>query len=316
MRELKTMRALLCGWLCVCVSLGCFGVACSNSSSGSSGSSGTDDPGAAAGGSAISALQQAITVTDSVFQFDPDLAPARTAQDNANTMESRTRGSVAACPNTKVTVTLTRIVVDFGPPPGCTLASGATVSGALEASVSGGGGGGLRDGGGDVIRDGGPDLVDGGGSPLTVTMKFTKLVVNAQPLDGTIAFSTTNGSTFNVAITSLTTSAGTLGGTVTVVGAPGSVNVDGNLSLTVGGGTVSIALAGVVMKQGDCYPSSGTETTTLLGVKTVGTFDANTASTGTYTKQTGERKPETAALAPYGACPPGPPGPGDAARGG
>ena len=283
-------------------------LACSSASTPSpNGSPQTED----VGGDALSSVQQALTVADSVFHFDPDLAPGNTAGDNALTMESRSKASTARCPNAKVTRTATTLTIDFGPPPGCPLEGGGTVSGSLEASVSGGrvGDGGLK-GGGDVVRDSGADLADGGSGSLTVTLQFTKIVANGRSIDGAIALTTSSGNTFDVTITSLATPYGTINGKITLVGSPGSMRLDGNLSLAAAV-TASLQLNGVIIDQNACYPRAGTETVTGLG-RTVSTFDENTASSGLYLKQEGEKQPAPATLPPYGNCPPGPPGPGDA----
>jgi hypothetical protein len=273
--------------------------ACSSSTSGTTNEadagSTADDAKVTTSADGLVAIQQALGVADNLFRFDPDIVPGRTPDQNGTALDSTTRASTASCPSAKVTYTAAThtLTADFGPPPGCQLATGTWVSGSLAASV------------GTAPGDGG-DL----GGPATVTLTFTKLVANAIALDGTIAFTTVTAGTYTVEMTALSTSlastALTLDGKLTLVGATGYATLSGNLNVS----GLALQLQDVELPKNACYPDKGTVAVTTLLTKY--TFDANTPTTGKVQKQIANLTPTTFTLRAYGSCPPGPPGPGDA----
>jgi hypothetical protein len=220
--------------------------------------------------------QHLLGLADSLFSFDPTLDPSKTAEQNAAAIQAQATSQLAGCG--KVTLNGTTVVVDFGAPPGCTLASGTKASGSISLAVT------------------------AAGASLTVTATFTTLVVNGKDLSGTATFATTNGTAFTVTL-SLTSAGTTHASNLTVAGAGGSMTVDGTVSAKTGDVTLTLTFTKVVWVAGQCYPSSGTLRVSSGVLTETITFGAATPTTG-QVQVTILKKTVTAQLPAYGSCPP------------
>ena len=219
------------------------------------------------GADAVGVTQEATSVADSIFDFDPTIDPAATPETNATNIQKNAQSNLNGCGS--ATVTGTTVTIAYGAPPGCTLANGSVVSGTITASVS------------------------KTGATTTVTLGFADVVVNGKSLAGTASFATTDGSTFAV-----TANLNGYAISLTVKGASKTYTVSGSAS---GGGT-SVTFTNVVYVLDDCYPSGGSATLTKGAVTETIAFSAATATTGQVTVTIGKRT-STSTLPAYGSCP-------------
>lgn len=239
------------------------------------------------GNRSSNASQQLSVVADSLFDFDPTLDASKTAAENALAIEARVRanlgstdggvpgdGGLTGCGS--VSLSGTTVTVAYGPPPGCTLRTGGTISGTIAAGVA------------------------KSGSTITVSLTLTNVVANGVALSGTASFATGNGSTFTVNANVTSGSTTYTMTNLSVAGGTGTTTINGSVTVS-GDTTVSMSFNAVSWKVGDCYPSGGTLTTKKGLVTTVVTFTAATATTGTVTVQVG-RKTSTQQLPAYGSC--------------
>lgn len=226
------------------------------------------------GGAGVSTTQAALRVSDTVFDFDPTLDGAATPEVNAENIRAHVSAQLpAGCAVTREGSTVT---LSFGPPPGCTVGD-LTLTGTVIVSLT------------------------KQGSVTTASLTFTDVTVDGVPLSGSAVFTTTDGSTFDVAL-SLTKDTRTLTAQLRVVGAAGSFTVDGSASVSSSGVTTSLRITQLHYTEGDCYPDGGTVTVTQGRVSQVITFSAETADTGVVTVTTG-RRTTTDTLPAYGSCP-------------
>jgi hypothetical protein len=253
--------------------------ACSSSSGDGSGVDGgaeaADDDATRGSGAAQTSVHQTVAVADSMFDFDPTIDPTKTAEANAQAIAANTTKTAGGC--AKVTVNGASLTVAFGPPPGCTLASGIVVSGSVTASVT---------------------KTDG---TTTVALTFDTFVANGTSLGGKATFATTNGSTFATDV-ALTSGASTYTGKVTILGGSGTFTISGNIDAVQGSTTTAVTFASLSYRLGDCYPAGGSMTVTRASQTQKVTFDANTPTTGTVTVTVGRRS-YPAQLPAYGNCP-------------
>jgi hypothetical protein len=221
-------------------------------------------------------VQQAIDLSDSLFDFDPTLDAARSPTENASLIQAHATAQLGGCGT--VSLNNAAVVVAFGQAPGCTLPNGQQVSGTVSLGVS------------------------KQAPTLSVMVTFNSLTVDGADLTGTAAFSTTNNTTFTVVV-NLSSGSNTINANITVVGAPGTITLDGTSTATRTAGTTNLTFTSVVWSKGDCYPNSGT-----VGVKRGRTeqtyaFTASTPTTGNV-KLTAASRTVEVPLPAYGNCPP------------
>ena len=221
-------------------------------------------------------VQQALALSDSLFQFDPTLDATKTAAENAAAIQAQATFELNGCGS--VTLGGSTVTVSFGAAPGCTLRNGVQASGSASLSVT------------------------KATTTTTVALTFTNLVVNGTDLGGTASFGTTNGSTFTVTA-NLTSKGNSVTANLTITGAPGSTTIDGTASSVQAGKTSSLTFTQVVWSQGDCYPKAGSLKVTRGLVNQTITFLATTPATGSATLTWG-RTTSTVQLPAYGNCPP------------
>lgn len=221
-------------------------------------------------------IQQALDLSDALFDFDPTLDASRTATENASLIQSYATSQLSGCGT--VTRNNAAVVVSFGQAPGCTLPTGQQVSGTVSLGVS--------------KQD----------PTLSVMVTFNSLTVDGKDLTGTAAFSTTNNTTFTVVV-NLSSGDNTINANITVVGAPGQITLDGTATAVRTATNTTLTFTSVVWAQGACYPSSG-EVLVVRG-KTTQTyrFTASTPTTGNVELVLG-RKTVEVPLPAYGDCPP------------
>lgn len=221
-------------------------------------------------------IQQALDLSDALFDFDPTLDVTRTATENASLIQAHATAQLGGCGT--VTLNNAAVVVAFGQAPGCTLPTGQQVSGTVSLGVS--------------KQD----------PTLSVTVTFNSLTVDGKDLTGTAAFSTTNNTTFTVVV-NLSSGSNTINANITVVGAPGQITLDGTSTATRTAGSTSLTFRSVIWAQGACYPHSG-EVQVVRG-KTDQTyrFTDSTPTTGNV-QLVLTRKTYDVPLPAYGDCPP------------
>jgi hypothetical protein len=210
--------------------------------------------------------QQSLAISDELFNYDPTLNPAVSAEANAQAIASR---AMTTMPCASVTLSGATVTVT-APSTGCSVADGVTFSGTVTATVS------------------------ESGSDLTVVLTFTDFVLSGNAVSGTLTFVTMDGFTLQITC-ALVRNGKPLSGTLTAVGAPGQITTSG--ALTHGAATVT--LTAVVWQKGQCYPGAGTISLQEGKVTTVYTFDSATATTGVLTDERGK----TVQLPAYGSCP-------------
>ncbi len=221
-------------------------------------------------------IQQALDISDVMFDFDPTLDASRTANENASLIQAHVTGRLSGCGT--VTLNNAAVVVAFGQSPGCTLPTGQVVTGTVSLGVS------------------------KQASTLSVVVTLNSLNVDGADLTGTLAFSTTNNTTFTVVI-NLSSGSNTINANVTVVGAPGSITLDGTSTATRSAGTTNLTFTAVVWKSGDCYPNSGSVKQSKGRTEQTYTFNGGTPTTGEVDLTTA-RKTVKVPLPAYGDCPP------------
>jgi hypothetical protein len=231
---------------------------------------------AGAGSASVNAAMESLA--DSLFAFDPTIDPKKTPGQNASAIGSNVRANLGKSCG-KVTLKGVGVTVDFGTPPGCTLASGDTISGTVNVAVS----------------------LAGGTTTMNVTL--TQVVFDGVALAGTASFATTSGSTFTVK-TSLTSSARTDSADLEVTGAAGSFSISGTASVTNAGTSSAITFDGVTVTKGQCYATAGSLGIQQGSVTETLTFDASTPATGKVSVQVGKVM-TTLTLPSYGSCPSG-----------
>jgi hypothetical protein len=275
---MKKWAALLFAFVVACGVRGANNDAGADSGNGLSGDEQSTYDGGSPGVNAIIALASA---ADAMFQFDPTIDPSQTDVGNANLVSAHilqelgaTNDSGAKCGS--VTLTNTTVTASFGPAPGCTLPNGTKISGTISVGIT------------------------KASSTITIAMTMTTVMVNGVALDGTVQFSTTNGTTFTLSgnFTSGTTTYSSTG--LTFTGSTGVVTVDGNFSITTDT-TTTYTLAAVTWKVGDCYPNGGSLTIKTGLIAMTLTFDATTPTTGNVTVTIG-KKSVTEKLPVYGTC--------------
>jgi hypothetical protein len=226
-------------------------------------------------GASTSSAHQTVVIADSLFDFDPTIDPAATAEANASAVRARIQSQLNGCGS--VMLAGATVTVSFGAAPGCTLVNGVQASGSLSAAVS------------KV------------GATTTIALSFSSLVVNGRSLNGTASFATTTGSSFAVTAM-LASGADSLAANVTVTGASGSFTMSGTASGSRGGSNTAATFTAVTYRSGDCYPNGGAMTIMRGPVSLVVTFSAATATTGAVTVTQGRRS-AAATLPAYGSCP-------------
>lgn len=281
-------RSAMSWFAAACLALG----ACSGDESpgGAGGAGGSLGSGGAMGGLDVrerdsleragrheTSTQKASVLADSFFDFDPTIVPTASAEMNAQAVRDQVTTNLKGCGS--VMLTGTSVTVSFGPPPGCTLMTGTTISGMAAVAVS------------------------KSGNTISLALTATKLVVDGKDVDGSLTFSTSNGSTF--AVNGKYTSGGeTVTITaLTIVGSANSFTLDGSVMVAEAAGPMStLSFRGVVSQKGKCYPSAGSMTVMKGDLNMTITFSAATADTGKVTVTQGRRTyPST--LPPYGTCP-------------
>lgn len=221
-------------------------------------------------------IQQALTLSDQLFDFDPTLDVARTANENAGLIQAKASASLNGCGT--VSLNNAAVTVNFGQSPGCTLPTGMQVSGVVSIGVS------------------------KQAATLSVTVTFNNLTVDGADLTGSAGFSTTNGTSFTV-IVNLSSGSNTMNANVTVVGSPGAITLDGTATATRTASTTTLTFTGVVWNQGECYPHSGSVLVKKGRTEQTYTFTSSTPTTGNVDLNTG-RKTVQVPLPAYGNCPP------------
>ena len=221
------------------------------------------------------ALQNAINLADSAFDFDPTIDPTKSAAENAAAvqMHVQTQGQSSSCGTASLQASL--VTVSFASM--CTLPNGVAVSGTFTVAVS------------------------KTGNTVTLALTFSNLTVNGTDLSGTATFATTTGSTFTVAA-QLTSKGNSVSAMLTVTGTSNAVSIDGTTTVTKSGAGTNLTFNNVGWKKGDCYPSSGTLKVGRAALSQTVTFTTTTPSTGKVTVSTG-RVTTSATLPAYGSCP-------------
>lgn len=267
---------------------------CSKSEEDPQGEPSAEQVGAAQQAStAATTVTQSLTATSVLFESSntPDGAPLgmdmgglqrdRTEQENLQSMQMQASTELGGCGT--VTIAPPGLVIDYGPPPGCTLMNGHTVSGAITLALS------------VTLQS------------MSMGLTFDQLVVDTTDLDGTLSFDAAEGSVgFDMLLTSGTT---TTDVTLTLSAAtPTVLQIDGTGSVTEGSSTTALAFDQVQWAQGACYPQNGTLVVTAPPAAAGSiAFDSSTPTTGkaTLTFQT-QLGPVSVPfdLPPYGSCPP------------
>jgi len=243
----------------------------------------TDDAGLSAdeqttftmGGHSLAFSQEATTLADSLFDFDPTINPSATPSANATSIGQNIQANLGTCGT--VTVSGATVSVNFGSPPGCTLKTGAVVSGSVSLSVSKSGG------------------------TTSVALTTPGVVVNGEPLDGTASFATSNGSTFTVTL-DLTSGTKSDNSSLTVDGSQGSLTISGSATIVEAGITSSVTFTNVNHVEGECYATAGSMTVKTGILTETLTFLSTTPMTGLVDVATG-KKATTTTLPAYGDCP-------------
>jgi hypothetical protein len=230
------------------------------------------------GASSHVSVQQAITLSDALFDFDPTLDVTRTPNENASLIQAHATAQLAGCGT--VSLNNAAVTVAFGQAPGCTLPTGQQVSGTVSLGVS------------------------KQAPTLSVVVTFNSLTVDGADLTGTAAFSTTNNTTFTVVV-NLSSGNNTINANITVVGAPGTITLDGTATATRTAGTTTLAFTNVIWAQGECYPNTGSVKVVKSRTEQTYTFTSSTPDTGNVDLALG-RKTVTVPLPAYGDCPPNP----------
>lgn len=221
-------------------------------------------------------VQQALDVSDTMFDFDPTLDVTRTAAENAGLIQAHATSQLGGCGT--VSLNNAAVTVAFGQSPGCTLPSGKVVTGSISLGVS------------------------KQNATLSVMVTFSSLAVDGKDLTGTLAFSTTNNTTFDL-VANLSSGSTTMNAKLTVVGATGSITADGTVTSTRSAGTTTLTFTQVYWKKGDCYPSDGSVKVAKGQVTQTYSFTSSTPTTGMVDLSLG-RKSVQVALPAYGSCPP------------
>jgi len=232
------------------------------------------------GTGAVPTYQQMIVAVDELFDFDPTLDPVKDAQQNATAIYQRILGQLggsggAGCGS--VSLTDTSVTVGFGVAPGCKTLAGNVISGGVSASVT------------------------KSGSALTVSLAFTRLVVNEQGIDGSATFSTSSGNVFTVDASIRSGSTLLTATALTVTGEPGAITVGGQASLTRNAIKTALTFNAVRWKKGQCYPEAGAVAIKQGLVRTTITFTSDTPSTGKV-NVTILGKTSTSKLKAYATC--------------
>jgi hypothetical protein len=260
-------------------------IGCSNGcSNGTSSDTDGGDPltaderaGFDAGAPSTPAAIQLAAVTDKMFKFDPTIDPTKTAAENAQNVVNEAQQNLGTDGDggTKcgsVTLNGTTVTANFGS--GCMFGNIA-VAGTITVGVT------------------------KNGSSISLAVAFMGVTVNGEPLSGTATFTTSNGTTFTLTANITWQKTTYTAQSFTVTGAPGQITLDGALGL--GDAVSSYTFAGVVWKQGDCYPSAGTLTIKKGLLTETVTFTAATATTGVVSVTIG-KKMVMGKLPAYGSC--------------
>jgi hypothetical protein len=227
------------------------------------------------GGGSLAINQEATSLANGLFDFDPTINPSATPAANATSIGQNIQQNLGTCG--KVTVSGATVTVNFGPPPGCTLMNGPTVSGTVVLALSKSGG------------------------TTTIAATLTSVVVDGKPLSGTAQFATSNGSTFALT-TALTSGTQTDTANLAVTGSANELTLSGTAKEVNGGLTTSLTFTNVTHVDGECYATSGTMTIGEGPIAETITFNASTPATGMVTVQTGKHT-STELLPAYGSCP-------------
>ncbi len=254
---------------------GTTGTTSTATSSGAGGGFSADESDTAnRGGDGSVSIQEALLLSDSLFQFDPTINPASTPAENAAAVDAQAKTVGGSC--AMVSTSGNTVTANFGAPPGCKLTNGLTVSGTVTATVS------------------------ASGMTTTVALAFMNVTVDGRSLSGTMSFATTNGTSFQTTVA--LTSGSMVNGTVTVTGASTGFTFNGMLSLVASDATTNLTLNNVVYVTGDCYPSGGSMGVSKGKTSETIIFDAASASSGKVTVTIGKLSfPST--LPAYGQCP-------------
>lgn len=228
------------------------------------------------GASEVSASQAVTQLADSLFQFGGTIDAAAQAEVNVQNV----RRDVALQQNGCGSVSVTGAVVtaSFGPPPGCTLRNGVTVSGSAAVGVS------------------------KSGTTTSLVVTFTDVVSNGKALSGELTFATTNGGTFTMR-GNLASGAVQANYNLMLTSIAGSATLNGSMASTKGEQVATVMFGELTWNSGDCYPRGG-QVTFKQGVlvNMTATFTANTAQTGVVSVRSG-RKEYPMTLPAYGKCP-------------
>lgn len=208
---------------------------------------------------------------DTLFKFDPDLDPSMGADGNLATVKGNADDAGCAM----ITTVQGGLTIDYGA--SCTLPNGMVVSGAITVTIA-----------------------KAGDAGISVGLAFAQFVASGVDLDGTLGFTTVDGSTFAIDV-ALTSGGVTLDGSVTAVGTPTEITVDGQATVA---GAVTVTATDVAFSPGECWPHGG-EVVTKAGVlATKLTFDANTAITGQAQQAIGPAPASCVTLEPHASCTP------------
>jgi len=211
-----------------------------------------------------------------------DLQPGGGTDENQAALEGNATGSDAGAGCVAVTAIQGGLEIDYGPPPGCTLATGSTVAGVLSLTVG------------------------GTEQPPTVTLAagLDEMLIDGTDYDGSASFTLSDAS-FQFGF-DLTSAGRTTAADLSLTDSELTTLVDGSASVDEAGSSVSVAFSSLDWATGDCYPRAGTAAidTTGLGTLTA-TFDSSTPTTGEVSVSNGFVSVPFA-LPAYGSCPPSP----------
>lgn len=233
------------------------------------------EPSAREGADMLVGLYLGVALADRLFDFDPTIDPALTADDNAARVAANVGTNLAGCG--VVMVTGATVTVDLGAPPGCTFSTGLTVSGSIAVAVS------------------------KSDTTTIVAIDLSSVTVQGRALAGTLTFRTMDGSTFMLAATG-----GAATGLLTVAGGAGTFTIAGTLTAGTTTTPTGATLRDVVWHRGDCYPSGGSIQITHGFLLQTFTFSLSTAATG-ICERTIVTRTTSYLLPEYGSCPAGSP---------
>jgi len=241
-------------------------------SCGSSDTGPTDAELAMAGRSAALDATLLATLADTLlFDLDETLDPSQDAAAAAAAIGQYATAALAGCGT--LTTSATQIAAQLGT--GCTLPSGTTVAGSVQAVVS----------------------RANASAPLSIALSFAA-TVDGYSLAGTATFSTTDARTFSVQAQLQSSS-----GTYTVRCGEGVLKADGTASGSAGGLSYSATLTALEHPLGVCFPDAGQVGLTHEGFTSRVVFATTSGTTGEVTLVKSGSSSSAVTLPAYGTCP-------------